>query len=150
MNGHRVQMAAVKKVFQEHFQPNAAADKRRRLPHARGCCGRRTLTSRNSWHSTRAPLVGRHGILVFQRSVLPGVNGGTHQTISGYVQQVSRLCHKNTIRVVFTCSQFNNTIGGLMSVVSTWRMIRCPSSSRRLAHRRVRAKTCWETRTGST
>ena len=29
--------AAVKNVFQEHFQPNAAADKRRRLPHARGC-----------------------------------------------------------------------------------------------------------------
>ena len=55
--------------------PNAAADKRRRLPHARGCCGRRALTSRNAQHSTRAPLICKYGILTIQRYVLPGVNG---------------------------------------------------------------------------
>ena len=52
-----------------------AADKRPRLPHVRGWCGRRALTSRNAPHSTRAPLVRSCGILILQRSVLPSVNG---------------------------------------------------------------------------
>ena len=34
-------------------------------------------------------------------------------------------CVARTPSVVFTCSHFNNTIGGLMSVASTWRMMHC-------------------------
>ena len=34
-------------------------------------------------------------------------------------------CVTRTPSVVFTCSQFNNTIGGLTSVASTWRMMHC-------------------------
>ena len=61
-----------------------------------------------------------------------------HLGVVNNIQQI-RLCHTRTRSVVFTCSQFNNTTWCLMSAVSTWSMIRCLSSSRRLSHRRVRA-----------
>ena len=88
------------KVSHQPPQTNAC-----KLPHARGCHGRRALTSRNAQHSTRAPLVRWCGILILQRSVLPGVKrqryryrGRTYlvhiKPSCGIIQQI-RLCRKN-------------------------------------------------------
>ena len=140
-----------------------AADKRRRLPlvHAAFLNGEGALTSRNAQHSTRARLLRWwESIVVLQGSVLPGVNGidryqygvpATHQTMPGYKLGCGTTI--NTFGYLSYLRSINNTFGGLIAVVSTWKMIRSSilvsafvtssSTRKRLSHRRARANLSW-------
>ena len=63
---------------------------------------------------------------------------GTHQTISGYVQQI-RLCHKNTISCLYLQSVQQHYRGSHVYGVNMEDDALFSSSSRRLPHRRVGA-----------
>ena len=93
-------------------------------------CTRRALTSRDAHHPTRARLVHWYGTVNSYGFVLAGVNDihryvyGVHQASRVILGQSGMWC-KNTRSVVSTWSQLKTpSIGGLMSMVSTWRMIR--------------------------
>ena len=93
-------------------------------------CTRRALTSRDAHHPTRARLVHWYGTVNSHGFVLAGVNDihtsvciWSTSNISGYILAIGDVVQEHTASCLYLES-IENTIGGLMSVVSTWRMIR--------------------------
>ena len=93
-------------------------------------CTRRALTSRDAHHPTRARLFHWYGTVNSYRFVLAGANDmhryvylWSTSNISGYIRAIGDVVQEHTVSCLYLES-IENTIGGLMSMVSTSRMIR--------------------------
>ena len=94
-------------------------------------CTRRALTSRDAHHPTRARLFHWYGTVHSYGFVLAGVNDihryvyGVNQTSRDIrsIRSIGDVVQEHTVSCLYVES-IENTIVGLMSMVSTWRMIR--------------------------